>query len=786
MKSFFIFLSRNKGYTLINFFGLSVSLMFVMLIGLYTWQEKSIDRQVAHADRIEALCMSFNGTNECEGIHHYVGTQLRRHYPEIESACGVCQNNSWVSCGGDYLSASLLSVDTTFFHVFDYKLLEGDRNTCLTADNSAVLTESFARKLFGAANPMGQTVTIDDTIRFRVTGIIQDLDNTVFCHTDMLTNFSRAKLYNMANTDEAFVKGAINFMGSSVFLLMRPGHSFIGRSRELTKFISTFWPNFNTGSWKCEVFTTPFSHLYLSKLDTNNDVTRRGNPTLINILMLATLAILLFAVTNYINLTVALSGRRAREMATRQLFGATRRSVFAKLVAESTLLCFAAWMVAVVLAVVLAPVMGHQLDTTLQVSRLFSPACIALSLLLIAVIGTLSGIIPGLITSRVKPIEIIKGTFVHQTKMVLGRIFIVFQNIITITMLGCALVMLAQLRHLVNAPLGFNKDNVLVITTFDSGHPDAVHTFMDLLRRESCVSAVSASMGTPLDGGNNNTFAFNGKAVSMQFFITDPYFMNVYGLTLKGGCKPQAHHFYINHEAEAEIKNIMGIRPQELLRKNPFYYADSLDTYGGRMNEFLIDNIQREQHPMFIDIQPHVDYPWAISIKVKGDPQTAFNTVADVYHTAFHKVMTDDDAKYADRIIQDKFHQEQQTSHLVALFAFMAILISLLGLVAMATYYIGQRAKEIAIRKVFGSTGAQVRRRLIRTFMQYVAIAFVIGSLLTVWLMQHWMSQFSYRVVWWPWILVAGAVVFAVSLLAVFVQSWKAGNENPVNNIKQE
>ena len=140
-------------------------------------------------------------------------------------------------------------------------------------------------------------------------------------------------------------------------------------------------------------------------------------------------------------------------------------------------------------------------------------------------------------------------------------------------MLGCALIMLAQLRHLVNAPLGFNKDNILVISTFNSGHPDAIHTFMDLLRRESCVAAASASMGTPLDGGNNNTFVFNGKAVSMQFFITDPYFMNVYGLTLKDGCKPQVHHFYINHEAEAEIKNIMGIRPQELLRKNPFYYA---------------------------------------------------------------------------------------------------------------------------------------------------------------------------------------------------------------------
>ena len=786
MKSFFVFLSRNKGYTLINFFGLSVSLMFVMLIGLYTWQEKSIDKQVAHADRIEALGMSFDGTDVCEGIHHYVGTQLRKHYPEIESACGVCHNKSWISCGGDYLSASLLSVDTTFFHVFDYKLLEGDRNTCLTAENSAVLTESFARKLFGTANPMGQTVMIDDSTRFRVTGIMQDLDNTVFCHTDMLTNFSQARLFNMANTDESFIHGGINFVGSSVFLLMRPGHSFIGRSRELTRFIGTFWPDFNTGSWKCEVFTIPFSHLYLSEIDNSNDVTRRGNPTLINILMLATLAILLFAVTNYINLTVALSGRRAREMATRQLFGATRRSVFAKLVAESTSLCFVAWLVALVLAVVLAPVMGRQLDTTLQVSRLFSPACIALSLLLIAVIGTLSGIIPGLITSRVKPIEIIKGTFVHQTKMVLSRIFIVFQNIITITMLGCALVMLAQLRHLVNAPLGFNKDNILVIDNIGSAQYNALQTFMDLLRRESCVANVSASMGTPLDGGNNNTLTFNDKKVPMQLFVVDPYFMEVYGLTLKDGSKPQTGHFYINREAETDIRTIMNIRPEELLRKNAFYGTDSLDTYGGRMNEFLIDNIQREQHPMFIDVRPQVDNPWAISIKVKGDPQTAFNTVADVYHTAFHKEMTDDDAKFADRIIQDKFHSEQQTSQLVALFAFMAILISLLGLVAMATYYIGQRAKEIAIRKVFGSTGAQVRRRLVRTFMQYVAIAFVIGGALTVWLMEHWMSQFSYRTVWWPWILVAGAVVFIISWLAVLVQSWKAGNENPVNNIKQE
>lgn len=787
MKSFFVFLSRNKGYTLINFFGLSVSLMFVMLIGLYTWQERSIDRQLDNAGRIEVLCFDFGDGNTCDGTHHVNVKHFRKQYPEIESACGVCFNQAWLSFGGDYTPANILAVDTSFFHVFDYRLIEGDRRTCLNDRNGIVITRSYARRLFGNGEAMGQTVSIADTIRFCVTGVMQDMDNSVFNRPDVLMNFAQeGRLFNASNTDEMFEQGSVNMTGCSVFLLMRPGHTFAGRGKELSQFITTFWPKFIFTDEKLSTFTTPFSHLYLSDVQPGNDVTRRGNPTLISILMLATLAILLFAVTNYINLTVALSGRRTREMATRQLFGATRRSVFAKLVAESMLLCLSAWLVALLLAVALAPVMGHQLNTTLQVSRLFSPACIGLSLLLILVVGALSGFIPGIITSRVKPIEIIKGTFVHQTKMVLGRVFIVFQNVITITMLGCALVMLAQLSHLVNAPMGFNKDNVLVVSSFDYTHPNTIRTFMDLLRRESCVANVTASMGTPLDGGNNNTMTFNGKKVSMQLFVADPNFMDVYGLTLKDGSKPQPRHFYINSQAEADIRNVMGIRPEELLRKNNFYGTDSLDTYGGRMNEFLIDNIQRERHPMFIDVRPQVDYPWAVSIKVKGNPQAAFNTVADVYHTAFHKTMTDNDAQFADRIIQDKFHKEQLTSHLVAIFAFMAILISMLGLVAMATYYIGQRAKEIAIRKVFGSTGAQVRRRLIGTFMRYVAVAFVIGSALTVWLMQHWMSQFSYRAVWWPWILVAGAVVFIVSLLAVFMQSKKAGNENPVNNIKQE
>lgn len=785
MKSFLIFLSRNKAYTFVNVFGLSISLMFIMLIGLYVYQEKSIDHQVANADRIEVWGSAFDQEPPCEGGHHVVVKYLMKQYPEIESACGVCNGDAWFSIKGQDYTAKAMMVDTTFFHVFSYRLLQGDRRTCLTADNSIVVTGSFARKVFGDEEPMGQTIALGDSIRYRVTGVMQDMDNTVFNAPDVLMNFSQQYFFNPANTDAWFEQGAINFIGSSIFLLMRPGHSFFGRGQELTKFIYTFYPEFIKTSYKYRVFTVSFSGLYLSKLDPGNDVTRRGNPTLINILISATLAILLFAVTNYINLTVALSGRRAREMATRQLFGASRRRVFLKLIMESTLLCLIAWVVALVLAFVFAKPMSLLLDTTLETARLVSPAFIGLSLLLIVVMGAVSGVFPGLITSRVKPIEIIKGTFVHQTKMVLSRVFIVFQNVITIAMLACAFIMLAQMRHLIKAPMGFNTDKVLVVSNFNPYHPETISTFINLLKREACVADVSASQGTPVDGGNNNTVQMNGKKASWQLFIADPAFMNVYGLGLVDGSKPQPRHYYINRQGLAELKSVMNLRPEQLLH---FYFTgtDSLDTYGGQMKEFHIDNIQREAHPMFIDIHDRIDNPWQISIKVNGDPVDAFRTVGTIYKQAFHKEMTDDDVQFAERMIQDKFKTELRTSRLVGLFALMAILISLLGLVAMATYYIQQRAKEIAIRKVFGSTDSQVCRRLITTFLSYVAIAFIIGGALSAWLMSHWISQYSYRIVWWPWIFVAGAAVLLVSFCAIALQSWQASNENPVKNIKQE
>ena len=179
IKSYLTFLSRNKGYTAINVFGLSISLMFVLLIGVYVYQEKSVDRENSKADRILVLGVDNNGQKEV-GLHHYFGRKLAEDYPDVEAFCGIVQYPGIRFLkNGEYLKGNLLCADSTFFRIFDYKLLQGDRRTCLNDRSAAVITEKFARKYFGNENPMGKTIVIDDSIRLHVTGILQNMENTL-------------------------------------------------------------------------------------------------------------------------------------------------------------------------------------------------------------------------------------------------------------------------------------------------------------------------------------------------------------------------------------------------------------------------------------------------------------------------------------------------------------------------------------------------------------------------------------------------------------------------------
>ena len=234
IKSYITFLSRNKVYTAINVFGLSVSLMFVMLIGVYVWQEYRVTRDIPDSDRVEAIGMRFKGKSYL-GTHHYAGKQLQKMFPEIEAVCGVSELELTLNKGDERFRTQVLSADSTFFTFFGYPLKEGDAARCLETKDAAVVSESFAMKYFGETDVVGRTITFRDSLKLHVTAVMKDLDGRIFRNADMVVNYYNQRYGNFCDTDEGFLKKYVNLTGCSLFLRLREGKTFIGREKDLMK-----------------------------------------------------------------------------------------------------------------------------------------------------------------------------------------------------------------------------------------------------------------------------------------------------------------------------------------------------------------------------------------------------------------------------------------------------------------------------------------------------------------------------------------------------------------------
>ena len=780
LKSYFTFLSRNKAYTAVNVFGLAVSLMFVIIIGLYTWQEFSIDHQHSKAKRIYNVGLTAFDSTRTANCHHIAQRFLRDRYPEIEKTCGFTTENMKLKNKDNFVNVNVMETDSTFFDMFDFPLLYGDRATCLMQKGSIVLTESLARRMFGTANAVGRDITTANNTRFRVTGVVADFDNTIIDKDiDAIIDFSFCT--NYANRDEYFYRAA-NYLMCSVFVQVHEGNDFTAKQKDVEKYL-----NETVKDWYPTV--TRLDKLYFSGLDTYNGL-HLGNLMLVKILFAVGLVTLLFSIINYVNMTVAQSGYRAREMATRRLFGCNKNRVAFNMFIESLVMCTISLLIAVLLVHVTAPYAGWLLDTKLNISLLMHPYCIGLTAFFIIAVSIISGVLPAVILSRVKPIDVVRGTFRTQTKMVFSRVFITVQNIITIAMLACAFIMTRQMLHLTKAPLGFNTKNIIALKLTNVMDNDFSDEFINRLRTFPFVKAAAKSSGTPVDGGGDPSVQFEGDKEMSSFYCIAgaPEMMKVYGLKLKKDFNQKGDYIvYLNDKALQYLQmDPNSTHPSERFE----YFLPACfginARYGGVLNDFHVRDIRNNTKGIVLLTCRNLANPLNISILVDGDPVEAYAKIKKLYKEVFHEEIDESTPPFIDKQIEKRFEQELRTTKIVSLFAVIAIIISLLGLVAMSTYFIQQRAREIAIRKVFGSTGNQIRLRLIRTFMLYVGIAFVIAVPIVVHFMSQWIEQYSYRIVWWPWIVAAGAIVMLISFAAVAVQSWMASNENPVKNIRQE
>ena len=785
-RSFFNFLGRNKLYAAINIFGLSVSLMFVILIADYTLRQLTCDDYHAKADRIYVI-----GNEECITSGYYLQKYLRDRYPEIESTCAVAVSGQStdatqpVEVGLQKYSATILFADTTFFRIFDYQLLDGDREQVLASRDNVVLSESFARKVFGTFNPMGQVIRFPDEEKsYVVSGVVRDIDRSVIPNMDIIMRAERLCDINSANDEHMSNSGAV-----TTFILARPGADLTAKIPDmLDYFKEIYW--IYKGNVYQHVTLTPLRDVYF--LSQNNDGGfNYGSWPFVMILFGVGAVILLFAVMNYINLTVAQTGFRAKEMAARRLLGASRGEIILKLILESTFLCVVAFVIALFLAAAVEPGASRLLGSKIGVWQDMTPAVVACYAAFIVVLGVVAGFIPAMMVSRYKPVDIVRGSFRHRTKMFYSKVLITIQNVITIVLIATSLTIGLQIRHLISAPMGYNTADILDISTEIFLGKKQIAQFREELLREPCVEAVALGCGTPHDRGNNNTMQYGpDRMIGFQIFIGDSTYFRILGL----------ERLRDNHLATREDGNnalfvnqyalqALGIAEDATNFKVGENYTYNYDI-AGVYRDFQLGSALDELQPVLLKYYDSPEeflkkaYPWNILVKIHGDKTAAYNTVKSVFERISDGAVFTG-AEYIEQEIEADYAQQRRILHIVGIFTLVAILISALGLVAMSTYYIQQKEQEVAVRKVFGSTRGEVLTRLVGNFMRLVGAAFVIAVPVAWYLLERWLQDYSVRISLSPLIFLAsGAFAAAVAFVAVFWQSSRAADSNPVDSIK--
>jgi ABC-type antimicrobial peptide transport system, permease component len=768
--SFLAFLRNNKGYTAINVFGLSVSLMFVILIAVYVQQELSTDRFHKNAERIYVL-----GNEEYLASAGRIGYALQEPFPEIEKVCPVVSSftNMTASTAEANHKASIFFADSCFFDFFSFTLTDGQASQVLEAQDYAVISETFAQKAFPGRNPVGQQLRLSDSVFVTINGVMKDFRHSVIPYADVLLRIESLKYYNPGIISPSYS----NVGSASIFLLAKEGNALANKTDAMLAYFKEFFWIYKNGVQE-KVCLTPLRDIYFSTLPAND--LRQGDKSFVLIFLSVGLLILIFAIINYINLTVAQSGFRAKEMATRRLLGSSRKELFVRLISESSLMALLSFGLGLLLAHTALPFAGQLLDRSLYLESLFSPTNICLALLLILTIGFLSGLLPAILISKYNPIDVVRGSFRQKTKMVFSKVFITFQNAITIALMAAALIMITQVNHLIHAPLNYNHSNIIDIDLeFQFNDEASVAAFKSELSQLASVKRVGYTQGTPFNRGNNYTVNYpqTGKNISFQAFISDQAVFDMLQLKKLRENNIASEGYYLNQQAFKELEI------SEDTPSFPMWGREIL--IAGTLEDYRLSNISSWKAPVLYQIQKPEDFfPWSILVEVQGPAYQAYNEVKAVFERLTGLPFS---GKFMDEQIRESYDAQYRTGLIVSIFTGIAMLISLLGLLAMSTYFIQQRAREIAVRKVFGSSLSQVLNKLILSFLNYVLLAFVLVTPVIGYLMHNWLSNYNYRISLRPgYFIAAGGFCLAISFVTVFFQSWRAANDNPVRRLKQE
>ena len=765
MKSYLKFLSRNKLYTAIEAVGLAVSLAFVIIIGSYVWQQYAVTWENPDRERVYVP-----GTPGFPALTYGFPDAIG-DIPEIESVSRMCNVVVHPVIRGENTEAESVGVEPEFFEICpQFRFVEGSADV-LSVPNNAILSASFARK---HNLSVGEALDITGS-SYVVGAILEDLKGTVIKPYDIFLN---AAVYK----DEW---QPFDNYGSTVTLIkVRPETDRKELYDKLESVCKDVYSSIYGQSF--------FEHLELSRYDElffkeTEGFFRHGDKATLRILMLVGLLLLLSAILNYINLSVALTGKRAKEMAVRQLSGASSAGIIWKYLAESiafTAVCFAAGLL---LAEAFCPTMNALLNNPdIPIKIIWSPGYVFAYIVIILLVGVLCGIFPAMMSGRYNPVDVMKGGYRRRSKMVFSKVFIVLQNALAVILIALAITMEAQMHKTQERPMNCNIENIFFLKDF-SGEDNA--PLKDALEALPCVRRIGRSSGVPgsINMGQYSTTR-DGQDILYKLIRMDSTAFSMFGFEiLEDFNAPQFNSVWFSDKSfaatgfDSDYHDISGT----LSRR-----TKGCEQVAGVFKSFPTNNANiGEEDYAIVSLMRSEDIPFAgWVIETTPDRKAAKAQIMEAYDNSIKgKQIYGSLAFWVDENIAEAWKPARNNMRLVEIFMLLSIIIALLGLVAMSTYYADEKSRDIAVRKVFGGTVDTEAQRTIREYMVLVGIACVIGIPIAVYAAQEYLKDFIYRLEGYWWIFVVAVLLTGlIAFVSVIWQVLKAAKTNPAIELKKE
>ena len=784
---------RHKLYAFINIFGLALGLSVFMLIALLIQFEFSYDKFHENHDRIyrvEQTMVLNKRTVKDAGLPPPLFKVLKQEIPEIEAVSRVNEGWSPLLSLGDkkgITSERCLYADNSFLKIFSFPLLKGDREKALAHPYSVIISEDIALALFGDEEPLDKTIRVNHRFDLKVTGVLKKVPANSHIQFDTLISFSTY----LAQLPE----GAAENWGDNwlpLYVLLRESHSLEGMDKKLDLVLRKYQGK----QYQRRLYLKPLTKIHLySHVD--DELGLNGDIKNIYIFTAVGIFILIIASINFVNLAIARSAGRAKEVGMRKTVGANRMSLIKQFLGEALLTTIIAMSIAVVLVEIFLPEFNSVVNRSLKIDY-FHNWMFPIGLAIITFLaGLLSGIYPAFYLSSYQPSHILKGNLsLGSSKPILWKSLVVLQFFISISLIISTIIIIQQVHFLLNKDLGYNSDQILRIGVRNTT-PEKTKLFRNQILQHTNILNVGISDYLPHNSTNWTGFTWEGAAdnewIKVNINYVDENLLDTYGMTIVKGRGFSKNH--LSDQGQVVILNQEAARQMGLvdpIGKRIYYRVDyrSRDWKGativGIVKNYHFLSLHETITPLMLRFYSKEMTGNNISVKIANQQiPKSIEFLQKKFEQIFPR--QDFNHRFLDEDLHNMYREERKTSKVIFYLAVLAIFIAFLGLFGLASFSIRQRTKEIGIRKALGAPVTNIVSYLIAEFLKLLIIANFLAWPAAYIIMNYWLQNFPYRIdIQISVFIIAGALAFFIATLTVFYQAIKAATANPVESLRYE